>query len=194
MIYSVTGTVMCSDLNSVVIYCNGVGFRCNTTRTTLADVSSVKEDITLFTYMNVREDAIELFGFSTTEELDCFKLLISVSGVGPKVALAVLSELTPDKLFTAVAADDYKTITRAQGVGPKLAQRLLLELKDKVKGFPALKSSSSVSVVTSNTNVSEAMSALIMLGYSQQEAAAGLNGVAENLTVEDMIKAALKKM
>ncbi|NLA76825.1 MAG: Holliday junction branch migration protein RuvA, partial [Clostridiales bacterium] len=132
MFYSITGNIICSDETGVAVECSGVGFRCMTTFNTLRRLGPVGSKVTLYTYLNVREDALELFGFYELQELDCFKLLISVSGVGPKAALAILSELTPDRLALCIASGDVKSVTRAQGVGPKIAQRVVLELKDKI--------------------------------------------------------------
>ena len=122
MFYSLTGKIIYKDEQTVAISCGGVGFKCFTTRNSLAKLSLQSGDVTVFTHLNVREDALDLFGFATNDELDAFKLLITVSGVGPKAALAILSELTPDAFAVAVASGDSKAITAANGVGPKLAQ------------------------------------------------------------------------
>ncbi|MBQ2812810.1 MAG: Holliday junction branch migration protein RuvA, partial [Clostridia bacterium] len=121
MFYSLTGTVVHTDETSVALSCGGVAFRCYTSFNTLRKIASTGETVTLYTYLAVREDALDLFGFADTDELDCFKILIGVSGVGPKAGLAILSQLTPDKLALAVASGDVKAITAAQGVGPKIA-------------------------------------------------------------------------
>lgn len=196
MFYSLTGNVIFTDLSSVALECSGVGFRCQTSANTLRDVDK-NEKLTLFTYLNVREDALDLFGFSTEYELEWFKLLIGVTGVGPKAALAVLSELTPDKLALAVSAGDVKAITRAQGVGPKIAQRVILELKDKAKS--ALSSFSqdasafdSVASVSESSNTSEAVAALTMLGYSQSDAALAVSKVDASQPTEQIIRQCLK--
>ena len=138
MIYSVTGNVVDFDVNTVCVDVNGVAFRCMTTLNTISKIGRTGEEATLFTHLNVREDAMDLFGFYTQQELDCFKQLISVSGVGPKAGLAILSQLSPDKLALCIASGDVKSITKAQGVGPKLASRIVLELKDKLKAFGAV--------------------------------------------------------
>ncbi len=132
MFYSVTGVLRHTEPNFAVIDCGGVGFQCMTTTYTLSKLPPVGKTATLYTYLNVREDALILFGFGDQEELHCFKLLISVTGVGPKAALAILSELSPARFALSVAAGDSKSITRAQGVGNKTAQRIVLELKDKL--------------------------------------------------------------
>ena len=136
MFYSLTGKLIFKDEQSIAISCGGVGFKCQTTRSTLSALALKKdEEITVFTHLNVREDALDLFGFLTENELDAFKMLITVSGVGPKAALAILSELSSEQIAMCVSSSDYKTLTRASGVGPKLAQRIVLELKDKIKGL-----------------------------------------------------------
>ena len=131
MFYSLTGKIIYKDEQTVAISCGGVGFKSFTTRNSLAKLSLQSGEVTVFTHLNVREDALDLFGFATNDELDAFKLLITVSGVGPKAALAILSELSPDAFAVAVASGDTKAITAANGVGPKLAQRVIMELKDK---------------------------------------------------------------
>ena len=196
MFYSLTGNVIFTDLNSVALECGGVGFRCLTLTNTLRDVD-VHEKTTLYTHLNVREDALDLFGFSTEYELEWFKLLIGVTGVGPKAALAILSELSPDKLALAVSAGDVKAITRAQGVGPKIAQRVILELKDKAKSalssFGEVSSQADdVAEVFGSSNTSEAVAALTMLGYSQSEAALAVSKVDASLPTDQIIKQCLK--
>lgn len=195
MFYSLTGTVIFSDLNSVALSCGGVGFRCQTTANTLRDVQNGRE-LTLFTYLNVREDALDLFGFSTTYELDWFKLLIGVTGVGPKAALAILSELVPEKLAMSISAGDVKAITRAQGVGPKLAQRVILELKDKAKsalsGAEEAQDYASVATANEMPNTKEAIAALTMLGYNRTEASSAVAKLDSSLPTQTLIKQALK--
>lgn len=196
MFYSLTGNIIYSDLNSVAVECSGVGFKCFTTMNTLRKIGGNGDKVTLYTYLNVREDALDLFGFADTYELDFFKLLISVSGVGPKAALAILSELDPDKLALCIASGDSKAITKAQGVGPKLAQRVVLELKDKVKGIAhednGVYDLAAAEAATSSAAGSEAVSALMVLGYTQSEAATAVGKLDQSLSVEEMIKQALK--
>lgn len=198
MFYSITGRVVYLDTQSVALETGGVAFKCSTTLTTLKKIGEKGSTATLYTYLNVREDALDLFGFYTEQELECFKLLISVSGVGPKAALAILSELTPDKLALCLATGDSKSITRAQGVGPKLAQRVVLELKDKLaKGLELPADSPEIQaagLATADGNASEAVSALVMLGYSQSEAAVAVSKSDSTLPVEDLIKQALKQL
>lgn len=196
MFYSLTGNVIFTDLNSVALECGGVGFRCLTSANTLRDVD-VHEKTTLYTHLNVREDALDLFGFSTEYELEWFKLLIGVTGVGPKAALAILSELPPEKIALSVSAGDVKAITRAQGVGPKIAQRVILELKDKAKSalssFGEVTSQADeVAEVFGSSNTSEAVAALTMLGYSQSEAALAVSKVDASLPTDQIIRQCLK--
>lgn len=199
MFYSITGNIICSDTNSVAVECGGVGFKCFTTINTLKKIGGKGSKVTLYTHLNVREDALDLFGFADSTELDFFKLLISVSGVGPKAALAVLSELSPDRLALCIASGDNKAITKAQGVGPKIAQRIVLELKDKVKGMVTEQENASYDLsaaeaASSSSAGAEAVSALVALGYAQSEAAVVIGKLDQSLTVEEMIKQAFKML
>ena len=152
MLYSVRGKLIAIESNAAVVECGGVGYMCQTTMNTLKAVK-LNTEVTLYTYLNVREDAVDLFGFATKAELETFKNLISVSGVGPKAGLAVLSELSPEQVAMAIASDDLKTITRAQGIGKKIAQRIVLELKDKL-AKAAKEDSSFAQVAQNSVNVS----------------------------------------
>ncbi len=198
MFYSITGKVVYSDTQSVALETGGVAFKCNTTLTTLKKIGERGNTVTLYTYLNVREDALDLFGFYTEQELECFKLLLSVSGVGPKAALSILSELTPEKLALSLATGDSKAITKAQGVGPKLAQRVVLELKDKLaKGLELPADSPEIhaaGLAAAEGNAAEAVSALVMLGYTQSEAALAVSKLDGALPVETLIKQALKQL
>lgn len=198
MFYSITGRVVHRDTQSVALETGGVAFQCSTTLSTLKTIGEKGSTATLYTYLNVREDALDLFGFATEQEMECFKLLISVSGVGPKAALSILSELTPDKLALCLATGDSKSITRAQGVGPKLAQRVVLELKDKLaKGLELPADSPEIQaagLAAADGNAAEAVSALTMLGYSQSEAAMAVSKLDGDLPVEELIKQALKQL
>ncbi len=197
MFYSLTGKVVALEESCVAIQCGGIAFRCMTTLNTISKIGKTGDEVTLFTYLNVREDAMDLFGFYTQQELSCFKQLISVSGVGPKAALAILSQLSPDKLALCIASGDVKSITKAQGVGPKLAQRVVLELKDK---FSAGLAQEGVSVVSDSPNSpaggnrAEAVEALIMLGYSRTEAASAIGKLDPSLPTEELIRLALKSL
>lgn len=194
MFYSLTGSLIKTGAGFAVVECGGVGFMCQTSNYTLAEISSEKT-VTLYTYLNVREDALDLFGFSDEYELEWFRLLISVNGVGPKAALAILSELTPDKLALSISASDVKAITRAPGIGPKIAQRIILDLKDKVKGIVSesvSQQTSAVGAVNDMPNTSEAVAALTMLGYSQSDASVAVSKIDPSLSVEDIIRQALR--
>ncbi len=198
MFYSITGNVVYYDAQSVAVDCNGVAFKCCATTNTLKNIAKKGERVTLFTHLNVKEDALDLFGFFTQQELDCFKMLIDVNGVGPKVALAILSELTPEKLAVCIASNDVKSITRANGVGPKVAKRVVLELKDKLAKGLDLGSMGieieAASVAADSSNTSEAVAALTELGYTQSEAAVAVGKLDATLGVEELIKQALKQL
>ncbi len=195
MFYYLNGTITLLDANLAVMDCGGVGYACHTTNYTLARLQLGKP-AKLFTYCNIKEDAFDIFGFSTREELNCFEQLLGVTGVGPKAALAILSVVSPEQLTLAVMTQDDKTITMAQGVGKKLAQRIILELKDKL-GASQLELNT-VEFAGSGAPVrgsksAEATAALVGLGYSQTEAAAALKGIdLEHLSIEDVIRRALR--
>ena len=134
MIYSLKGELTEILADAIVIECGGVGYFCRTTNTTISDLAQTGKEVKVYTYMNVYQDGIDLFGYSDKQELGCFKMLITVSGVGPKAALSILSSLTPAEFATKVASGDIKGLTAAKGVGKKMAERIVLELKDKVSG------------------------------------------------------------
>ncbi len=198
MFYYVNGTVAHVGPYLAVIDCGGVGYACKTTNVTLAALT-VGKPTKLYTYLNVREDAMELFGFATEEELGCFQMLIGVSGVGPKAALSILSSTPPERLALAIITGDEKALTMAPGIGKKIAQRIILELKDKLaKGQlnPAGESygGSGVTLIPEN-KLSEATAALAVLGYSNSEIGLALKGIdLDGLSLEQIIKQALKKM
>lgn len=194
MIYSVKGKLIHCENDFAVIECAGVGYACNTTLSTIGQIQGATGDVTLYTSMVVREDDVSLYGFATLDELHAFKLLTSVSGVGPKAGLAILSVCSPQSFALAVASGDSKTFTKAKGVGPKVAQRIVLELKDKVSKEAALMGENSDVdfSVTSTGNAAEAISALVVLGYSQSDAARFISSIDPSTPVEDMIKQALK--
>ncbi|SDM68656.1 Holliday junction branch migration protein RuvA [Acetanaerobacterium elongatum] len=196
MLYSVRGKLIHKEPYLAVVECGGVGFKCITTTNTLAKLGETGSEVTLYTYLHVREDVLDLFGFAEMGELNCFKMLLSVSGVGPKVALAILSDLTPERFALCVAANDTKTITKAQGVGAKLAQRIVLELKDKLKtaDMPTTLSGEAFSGVSAaiGGNAGEAVSALVVLGYSQADAAKAVSGLSPELPSAELIRQALK--
>lgn len=197
MLYSVRGKLIAIESNAAVVECGGVGYLCQTTMNTLKTVK-LNTEVMLYTYLNVREDAVDLFGFATKSELETFKNLISVSGVGPKAGLAVLSELSPEQVAMAIASDDLKTITRAQGIGKKIAQRIVLELKDKLA--KAAKEDGSFAGVAQNSvnvsmgNVPKAIEALGVLGYSPSDVSPVLATLDSTLPVEQLISLTLKQM
>ena len=198
MFYYVNGTVAHTAPFLAVIDCGGVGYACRTTNNTLARLKK-GERAKLYTHLNVREDAMELYGFFSESELNCFQMLIGVSGVGPKAALSILSAATPESLAMSVITGDEKALTVAPGIGKKIAQRIILELKDKLaKGqiSPGGEAygGTGVTVIPEN-KTSEAAAALAVLGYSQGEINLALKGIdLEALSLEEIIKQALKKM
>ena len=196
MYHHLRGILDCAGPGWAVVDCGGVGYRAGVSQNTYRSLPAVGEKVRLLTHYVVREDAAELYGFLTQEELDCFRSMISVSGVGPKAALAILSELTPDRFAAAVSAGDYKLLTLANGVGPKLAQRIVLELRDKVSAFGAAGADvrAAAAVSKSGGNLSEAAAALAALGYSPSDAALALRGGSEEQSVEDLIKLGLKRL
>ena len=198
MFYYVNGTVAHLAPYLAVIDCGGVGYACRTTNNTLARLKR-GETARLYTYLNVREDAMELYGFFREDERNCFQLLIGVSGVGPKAALSILSSSTPETLAMSIITGDEKALTVAPGIGKKIAQRVILELKDKLaKGQIAPGGESyggtGVTVIPENKS-SEAAAALAVLGYSTAEIGVALKGIdLDALSLEEIIKQALKKM
>lgn len=191
MIDSLRGKVLLKEPNLVVVECGGVGYACKTGMQTAAAVGSIGEEVMLYTRMTVREDDVSLFGFATRSERTCFDQLTSVSGVGPKNALAILSDLTPDRFALAIAAGDAKAFTKTKGIGTKTAQRIVLELKDKVtktvqtEGFPQ------APVSISGGAMEEAMSALLVLGYTQGEVAGVLQSLDPALSSSELIRQSL---
>lgn len=197
MLYSLRGKLIHAEPRVAVIECGGVGFRCQISMTTARALPALGAEATLYTIMNVREDAIELFGFAEQAELECFKQLTSVTGVGPKAGLAILSELSPERVALAAASGDYKALTRAQGVGPKLAQRIVLELKDKVGALAAsggVELPGGTGVVSAAGNAAEAVSALSVLGFTPGEASAAVGRLDSSLPVETLVRDALKQL
>ena len=193
MIYSVRGKLIHTENSAAVVECGGVGYLCQTTMNTLKTLK-LNSEVTLYTYLNVREDAVDLFGFATQNELATFKTLISVSGVGPKAGLSVLSELTAEQVAMAIATDDIKTITRAQGIGKKIAQRIILELKDKLAKSEQTQSGNVQMPQTAGGNVAKAIEALGVLGYTPADVSPVLANFDAGLTVEQLIAMTLKQM
>lgn len=195
MYYYIKGKLALRGENYIVIDAHGVGYMIYTSLNTIQNVGVQGSEVTVYTYLNVREDAHELYGFATLEEKTLFMQLLSVSGVGAKVALSVLSVLTPAAFAQAVIFDDIKAITKAPGVGPKVAKRIVLELKDKIKkvDIEAGGKAESINEVGSDSR-SEAISALLVLGYSITDAQSAVAGVDASLTVEEIIKQALVRL
>ncbi|MBQ9842205.1 MAG: Holliday junction branch migration protein RuvA [Clostridia bacterium] len=200
MLYSVKGELIHLEPKMAVVCCGGVGFRLQITMNTARQLPSIGSEAMLYTVMNVREDAMELFGFADQQELNSFKLLTGISGVGPKVGLSILSELTPERVALAVASGDYKALTKAAGVGPKLAQRIVLELKDKVgAGLTTSAAMGGVDLpaavtASASSNASQAVEALTVLGFTASEASAAVGKLDSAQSVEVLVKEALKML
>lgn len=198
MIYHVRGELILCETDLAVIDVGGVGYKMTVSQNTSSHIRKhVGQTTLLYTYMSVREDAVELFGFRDSDELTAFKLLITVSGVGPKAAMAVLSIMTPDQLSAAIATDNVKAISKASGVGGKTAARIVLDLKGKMaKEFPVSGEEMPTEPITSakSENMAEALEALIVLGYRRPEATEALRGLDPAADVSSLIKAALAKL
>jgi Holliday junction DNA helicase RuvA len=204
MFYYVRGELVLAEPGTAVIECGGVGYKLSISDNTLGKLSNMdKKSALLYTYMNVREDAVDLIGFATKDELSVFKMLISVSGVGPKAAMSILSHLSAEKFALAVCTEDKKTIAKANGVGPKTAARIILELKDKLMkehagdDFSALGAEASPATGAGSKRglLSEATDALLVLGYSRAEAANVLKDIpTEKMELEEIIRTSLKKL
>lgn len=197
MLYSVRGKLIYTTASSAIVECGGVGYDCQTTLNTLKSLR-LNTEVMLYTYLNVREDAVDLYGFATKTELDTFKTLITVSGVGPKAGLSICSALSPEQIAMAIATDDVKTLTMAQGIGKKTAQRIVLELKDKLA--KAVTSDSSMAGITSAAanaatgNIPKAIEALGVLGYTPSDVSPVLATLDSSLPVEQLISLTLKQM
>ena len=196
MIASVRGKLIYSDNAYAVVECGGVGFKCFITKNTLGRLPKRGEEVMLYTYLAVREDALDLYGFADSDELAAFKLITSVSGVGAKIGLALLSEFSPADLTLYIASNDAKMLTRASGVGIKLAQRIVLELKDKVGSLSAADSETVAAVGNAIIGgaTKEAVAALVSLGYSQSEASLAVGRLDPSLSAEELIKQSLKTL
>lgn len=194
MIYSLHGELTHWETGLAVVECGGVGYACRTTMNTLAKIRELDE-VTLYTYLHVTENSLDLFGFADNAELGAFRQLISVSGVGPKAALSILSDITPSKLALCIASGDYKTLTKSPGIGAKIAQRIVLELKDKVAKEQKISASDlqSASLPTGD-NLTEALTALQTLGFTPAQCGAALLGADPASSVEDLIKYGLKNL
>ena len=198
MIYSVSGTLVHLEPGVAVVECGGVGFKCLTSMNTQRKLPNIGGQVKLYTKLNVREDAMDLFGFATLAELSCFTMLTGVSGVGPRVGLAILSELVPEQVALAVASGDSKALTRASGVGAKLAQRIALELMDQVKKLGVVTEGgapvSPAGVMSAAGNAANAVSALAVLGYTPSEAASVVAKFDSSLPTEELIRLSLREM
>ena len=199
MIYCLTGKIVKKSMSAVVLSCGGVGYYAQCPASVAGALPGVGQETTLYTVMSVTENDVSLYGFATEEQQACFEMLTAVSGVGPKVGLAILSVMEPDRVALAISAGDHKAFKAASGVGPKLAQRIVLELKDKVaKGFVDGISLEDVAGASADTQASQgssqAIAALVSLGYSQSEAALAVSKIDAALPVEEIIKLALRSM
>ncbi|OJU14302.1 MAG: Holliday junction DNA helicase RuvA [Clostridiales bacterium 43-6] len=196
MFYSLTGKLTYQDPQTAVVDCGGVGFKCFVTLNTVRQLPSVGNTVMLYTHLNVKEDALDLYGFYSMQELEAFKLITSVNGVGPKVGLSILSAFTSDKLALLIATGDAKSLTAASGVGAKLAQRITLELKDKYNSgaLTVNEDIEKAGVVSASAGASEAVGALVALGYTQSEASLAIGRLDSSLPVEILIKEALKAL
>ncbi len=196
MIYSVRGKLITTELNLAVVECGGVGYACRTTMNTISKLEPGSE-VTLYTYLSVREDGVELFGFADLQELNCFKMIISVNSVGPKLGLSVLSTMTPQSFALSVAAGDVKALTTVPGIGKKVAERIVLELKDKIANgntISNVKAGQLSAPVNQSNDVAQAISALMVLGYTNAEATKALSGLPSDMSTEELIKAGLKNL
>lgn len=195
MIYSLKGTLIANESNYIVIDCMGVGYKCLTSYNTQNQFfNKLNKEVFVYTYLNVRQDAVDLFGFESQNELECFKLLTSVSGVGPKAALSILSQFTSQKMSMIISAGDSKSLTSVSGIGAKTAQRIVLELKDKLnnKFYKTSLASKGTTIPTDNKKITEAMEALAVLGYSGADVLPILSEMNTDIKVEEMIQKTLK--
>ncbi len=195
MIHVLSGKLISKTPNDLVISCGGVGFYVMIPSSVYAALPQSGQEATVYTYLNVKEDGLELYGFADERQQASFKILLGVSGVGPKAALSILSLYDADRIAIAVAAGDYKMFTACAGVGPKLAQRIVLELRDKVKGLGSADASKISAVASAPAGAaSEALAALVSLGFSNSEAASALSKQPDGLSTEELIASALKSM
>ncbi len=196
MYYSLRGKLIHQEPGLVVAECGGVGYKCFVSLNTQTKCPAVGKEVFLYTELVVREDAMELYGFISREEQDCFKMLTSISGVGAKVGLAILSVMSPSDVAMAVASGDTKSFTKAQKVGPKLASRIVTELSDKVKGLLAVSTGNDSPAVINNasSNAAAAVQALAALGYTASEAASVVGKLDSSLKTEELIRQALIKL
>ena len=198
MIYCLTGKIIKKTMNAVVVSCGGVGYYTQCPASVAGALPGVGKETTLYTVMSVTENDVSLYGFATEEQQACFEMLTAVSGVGPKVGLAILSVMEPDRVALAISAGDHKAFKAASGVGPKLAQRIVLELRDKVKALtvPGAKGGEGLpaGVISASHNAAEAVTALSVLGYNPSEAAEVVAKFDSTLPVEELIRLSLRAM
>ena len=194
MISTLRGKLIYSQPDYIVIECSGVGFKCFITKNAFYKLPTINSEIFVFTHLAVKEDALDLYAFSSSEELEAFKLITSVNGVGAKIGMAILSDFEPERLMLIIASNDAKTLTAASGVGLKLAQRIILELKDKIGSVTTVNSTEVVSVgnATANTNSAEAIAALTALGFASSDAALAVGKLDVTQSTDKLIKDALK--
>ena len=195
MYYFIKGRIIKKGESNIVLDNNGIGYYIYTSASSLNGAGELGDITTMYTYLHVREDVFDLYGFTTEEEKGMFLHLLSVSGVGPKAALAVLSEANPAKLALAIITNDVKTITKAQGVGPKMAQRIILDLKDKLMNADLALPDDDTEVITDDIgNAGEAVSALVVLGYKPNDAKKAVAAGDQIGSIEDIIIRALAKL
>ncbi len=198
MIASLNGKLIVKEPAFAVVECGGVGMKCAITQNTYSRIGAVGETVFLHTYLSVREDALDLYGFYSEQELNAFKLITTVNGVGPKMGLAVLSQFDVDRLLLSIASGDSKALTAASGVGIKIAQRIVLELKDKVGAVASDQTATETIAAVGNAAAlsapKEAIEALVSLGYSQSEASLAVSRLDANLSVDELIKQALRSL
>ena len=192
MYYYIKGKYITKGENFIVLETSGIGYKIFTSAINLDKMPLPNENLMMYTHLYVREDIQDLYGFISYDELTLFLQLLSISGVGPKAALAVMSALTYEQLALAVMTNDTKALTKAQGIGPKAAQRIILELKDKLDAVDALPEEIKTVNVEQQNQMSEAVTALTVLGYSANEAKQAVSRVNSDLSVENIIKEALK--
>ncbi|NLM51956.1 MAG: Holliday junction branch migration protein RuvA [Firmicutes bacterium] len=193
------GTLADKNSEQVVIDNGGIGWQVQVPATVFAKLPACGEKIKLYTYLVVREDALQLYGFLTREELDLFKLLLTVSGIGPKMALSVLSTLSPAEFFLAIAHENIKTLTKIPGIGTKSAKRLIVELKEKVAAMSTVQvklPDSAPGQQEENRHYQDALDALLALGYNGSEAQAALQAIEgyQELSTQDLVKKALVRL
>ncbi len=198
MFYYISGKIVYTEPGMAVIDCNGIGYKLSVSTTTMSKLYEIGKLVQLYTYLAVREDAVELYGFYTLEELDIFKQLITVSGLGAKSALSILSSFTPQSLIKAITDGNVKLIATAQGIGKKTAERIIVDLKDKVSMYETVDDDmTTVGSMESDKGNSEAyndaLEALMSLGYQRKEAVKALSGIKSD-SFEELMRHALTKI